>query len=49
MSDKKAIYDLKVDQKQNKFGGKNQLIKVDNKQLPSYIFKNLEKFTNWID
>ena len=49
VSDKKAIYDLKVDQKQNKFGGKNQLIKVDNKQLPSYIFKNLEKFTNWID
>ena len=49
VSDKKAIYDLKVDQKQNKFSGKNQLIKVDNKQLPSYIFKNLEKFINWID
>ena len=49
VSDKKTIYDLKVDQKQNKFGGKNQLIKVDNKQLPSYIFKNLEKFINWID
>ena len=49
VSDKKAIYDLKVDQKQNKFGGKNKLIKVDNKQLPSYIFKNLEKFINWID
>ena len=49
VSDKKAIYDLKVDQKQNKFGGKNKLIKVDNKQLPPYIFKNLEKFINWID
>ena len=49
VSNKKAIYDLKVDQKQNKFSGKNQLIKVDNKQLPSYIFKNLEKFINWID
>ena len=46
---KKPIYDLKVDQRKNKFDSKNQLIKVDNNQLPSYILNNLEKFEEWID
>jgi len=49
VKDKKAIYDLKVDQRQNKFDARNELIKVENKQLPSYIFDNLDKFNNWID
>ncbi len=47
--EKKAIYDLKVDQRKNKFEGKSQLIKIDNDQMPDYILNNLEKFKDWID
>ena len=46
---KKAIYDLKVDQRKNKFEAKNQLIKIETNQMPSYIKNNLEKFEEWID
>ena len=46
---KKTIYNLKVDQKKNKFGEQNKLIKIENKNLPSYIVNNLEKFSNWIE
>ena len=49
VEDKKAIYDLKVDQRQNKFNAKNELIKIDKNQLPSYIFENLDKFSDWIE
>ena len=49
IDEKKPIYDLKVDQRRDKFSSKNQLIKVDNNQLPSYIINNLEKFKEWID
>ena len=46
---KKAIYDLRVDQRKNKFEAKNQLIKIDINQMPSYIQNNIEKFREWID
>ena len=49
ISEKKPIYDLKVDQRKNKFNAKNKLIKVDNNQLPSYILENLKKFNEWIE
>ena len=49
MDEKKTIYNLKVDQKKNKFGEQNKLIKIENKNLPSYINNNLEKFSNWIE
>ena len=49
MDEKKTIYNLKVDQKKNKFGEQNKLIKIENKNLPSYIVNNLEKFSNWIE
>ena len=49
VEDKKAIYDLKVDQRQNKFNAKNELIKIDKNHLPSYIFENLDKFSDWIE
>ena len=49
MDEKKTIYNLKVDQKKNKFGEQNKLIKIENKNLPSYILNNLEKFSNWIE
>ena len=49
MNEKKTIYNLKVDQKENKFGDQNKLIKIENNKLPSYILNNLEKFNNWIE
>ncbi len=49
INEKKAIYDLKVDQRKNKFEAKNQLNKIDRNQMPSYIQNNLEKYKEWID
>ena len=49
VEDKKAIYDLKADQRQSKFNAKNELIKIDNNLLPSYIFENMDKFEDWIE
>ena len=49
INEKKAIYDLRVDQRKNKFEAKNQLIKIDINQMPSYIQDNIEKFREWID
>ena len=49
VKDKKAIYDLKVDQRKNKFNSKNELIKIENNKLPSYIFDNIDKFNDWIE
>ena len=44
----KAIYDLNIDQRKNKFFSNNQLIKVDINLMPNYIKKNLKKFNDWI-
>ena len=49
VNDKKAIYDLKADQRQSKFNAKNELIKIDNNLLPSYILENMDKFEDWIE
>ncbi len=49
MKEKKTIYDLKVDQKENKFNAKNNLIKIDDKHLPKYISQNFNKFHEWIE
>ena len=45
----KAIYDLNIDQRKNKFFSNNQLIKVDINLMPNYIKKNPEKFNDWIE
>ena len=49
VEDKKAIYDLKADQRQSKFNAQNELIKIDNTLLPSYILENIDKFEDWIE
>ena len=49
MEEKKTIYNLKVDQRKNKFEEQNKLTKIENNKLPSYIIKNLKKFNNWIE
>jgi beta-1,4-mannosyl-glycoprotein beta-1,4-N-acetylglucosaminyltransferase len=46
---KRAVYDLKVDQKENRLNAKNKLIKVRNSELPDYIIKNKKKFNKWIE
>ena len=47
--DKKAIYDLKLDKRDQKIGNGNKLEKYDIKKLPSYIQNNLNKYKDWID
>ena len=49
ITNKKTIYDIKADQRDNKFDGSNSLIKIDINLLPSYILENKIKFKEWID
>jgi len=49
IKNKKTIYNLKVDQKENKFDAKNDLVKINIKELPKYINDNLNKFETWIE
>ena len=46
---KKTIYNLKVDQRSNKFDGGNKLEKIDLSLLPSYILENKDKFKEWME
>jgi beta-1,4-mannosyl-glycoprotein beta-1,4-N-acetylglucosaminyltransferase len=49
ITSKKTIYDIKADQRDQKFNGSNNLIKIDINLLPSYILENKVKFKEWID
>ena len=49
VDEKKTIYDLKVDQKENKFKAQNTLIKIDDLEMPNYVTSNLNKFAEWIE
>ena len=49
IKNKKAIYNLSVDKKNQKFGDGETLIKVDLEKLPDYIIYNKEKFREWLD
>ena len=49
ISEKRVIYDYKVDQKQYKWSGRSTLKKLENKFLPSYVSENLHKYSDWID
>ena len=49
VDEKKPIYDLKVDQRKNKFEAENQLIRIKTDLMPSYLVDNLEKYKEWID
>ena len=47
---KRAIYDLKADQRSNKIGfNGNELVKYPIDKLPKYLKDNLNNFENWID
>ena len=49
IKNKKAIYDLNADKRSQKFGNGIELENYDIKKLPNYIYKNLDKFKNWIN
>ena len=49
IDNKRTIYNIKADQKENKFDGVNKLSKIDMNLLPSYILENKDKFKDWID
>ena len=49
IKDKKAIYDLRADQRSQKFGNGNKLEDYDIEKLPTYIYKNLDRFKDWIN
>jgi len=46
---RKTIYDIKADQKNNKFDGSNKLNRIDIDLLPSYVLENKKKFKEWIE
>ncbi len=49
INNKKAIYNLKADQRENKFDGSNKLSKININSLPSYILENKDKLKDWIE
>jgi len=49
VANKQAIYDLSLDQKINKIGGGNKLIKYDFEKLPLYLKQNKEIYKDWLD
>jgi len=49
VTNKQAIYDLSLDQKINKIGGGNKLIKYDFEKLPLYLKQNKEIYKDWLD
>ena len=49
INDKQAVYNLALDQRGNKVGNGTILENFDNKKLPLYIQKNLEKFKDWLN
>ena len=49
IDDKRTIYNLRADQRENKFDGANKLSKIDINSLPSYILENRDKLKDWIE
>ncbi len=45
---KKALYDYKADQRDNKWSNNNELEKIDLNLLPEYISKNKLKYKDWL-
>ncbi len=49
IKNKKAIYDLKLDKKSQKFGDGDKLEVCDIDNLPNYLKNNLDSFKEWIE
>ncbi len=48
INQKRAVYNLKADQRLNKFNSENKLNKVEINELPKYILDNEDKLKKWI-
>ena len=48
IANKKAIYNLNADQRENKYDSSQNLIEADINEMPSYVVSNLEKYKDWI-
>ena len=49
IKDRKAIYNLELDQRQNKFGNGPPLIKIELGEIPDYLKNNPDIFNKWLD
>ena len=49
IEEKKAIYNLKIDSRLNKFDEGNKLKKLDLNLLPQYVKDNISLFNDWIE
>ena len=48
IKNKVAIYDLRADSRENKFGG-NKLVNYPLENLPKFLIKNINNYKQWID
>tara|TARA_B110000014_G_scaffold192340_1_gene141141 strand:+ start:1027 stop:1899 length:873 start_codon:yes stop_codon:yes gene_type:complete len=46
---KKVLYDLGMDQRDFKWGGKKKLSKVDISEMPEYLSQNMQKYSDWFE
>ena len=49
VKEKKAIYNLNVDQKENKWNSKTDLLAVELSNMPDYLKDNYKKYIKWLD
>ena len=48
VKEKKILYDHGVKQEDNKYTGRQSLVKINNLILPEYIRQNLNKYKDWL-
>ena len=48
VEEKKILYDHGVKQEDNKYTGRQSLVKINNSILPEYIRQNLNKYKDWL-
>ena len=49
ISERKIIYDHGVDQRKPKWRSEKTLTKIDLKEMPEYLQKNYNKYSNWLE
>ena len=49
IKERRAVYNLKVDSRKNKFDNNLKLKKLDINLLPRYVKDNIKKFEDWIE
>ena len=49
VEEKKILYDHGVKQEDNKYTGRQSLVKINNSILPEYIRQNLNKYNDWLE